>query len=160
MDDRRTLRELSRDEALRLLAEAPMGRVVFTQRALPAIRPVNHAFVDGHLIIRTNLGSALASAAIDETDIAGGADGGTVVAYEADAIDAASRTGWSVVVTGLARLVLDPADKSRYEALLQPWIDNAADCVLRIHPDIVTGFRLVPAAEPAAGRLGAGTVAA
>lgn len=148
MDERRLLRELSRDEALRLLAEAPMGRVVFTQRALPAIRPVNHAFVDGHLIIRTNLGSALASAAVDEAGTAGG-DAGTVVAYEADAIDAGTRTGWSVVVTGMARLVQDPAEKNRYEALLQPWIDNAANCVLRIHPDIVTGFRLVPAAGPA-----------
>lgn len=138
MDDRRLLRELSRDEALRLLAETRMGRVVFTQRALPAIRPVNHAFVDGHLIIRTNLGSALASVV---------GDPGTVVAYEADAIDADTRTGWSVVVTGMARLVPDSAEKSRYEGLVEPWIDNSADCVLRIHPDIVNGYRLVPVDE-------------
>ena len=138
MDDRRLLRELPRDEALRLLAEARMGRVVFTQRALPAIRPVNHAVVDGHLIIRTNLGSALASAV-------GGP--GTVVAYEADAIDEDTRTGWSVVVTGMALLVREPAEKSRYEGLVEPWIDNSADCVLRMHPDIVNGYRLVPADE-------------
>jgi hypothetical protein len=39
MDDRRSLCELPRREALDLLASTPVGRVVFTGRALPAIRP-------------------------------------------------------------------------------------------------------------------------
>ena len=35
--------ELAREEALRLLATVPLGRVVFTDRALSAIRPVNRS---------------------------------------------------------------------------------------------------------------------
>jgi nitroimidazol reductase NimA-like FMN-containing flavoprotein (pyridoxamine 5'-phosphate oxidase superfamily) len=134
-DGRRSLVELSRDEALRLLASVPFGRVVFTQRALPAIRPVNH-IVDGEdVIIRTNLGTSVASAVSGASDV--------VVAYEADMIDTDTRTGWSVVVTGIARIVRDPQDSARYQRLLRSWVNDPADCVIRIRADIVSGFRLV-----------------
>jgi hypothetical protein len=130
-----TLRTIGRDRCLRLLASAPIGRVVFTERALPAIRPVNH-LVDGDtVIIRSTLGSALAAAAL--------AEGGIVVAYEADSIDPATRTGWSVVVTGIARLMLDPVATARYEALLHPWVDTAMDCVIRIQADLVSGYEMI-----------------
>lgn len=136
--DQRELQELSPQEALRLLADAAMGRVVFTQRALPAVRVVNHIVDNGDLIIRTNVASSVAASVGRTPD--------TVVAYEADAIDPGTRTGWSVVITGVARLVEDPQDVARYEALLEPWVTNRADCVLRIHPEIITGFRLTPSA--------------
>jgi hypothetical protein len=44
--------ELDRGEAMRLLASV-YGRVVFTQNALPAIRPMNHLVDEGRVIIRT-----------------------------------------------------------------------------------------------------------
>jgi hypothetical protein len=72
--------------------------------------------------------------------------GAIIVAYEADAIDAAIRTGWSVVVTGTATAVTDADEIARYERLLQPWIDGAKDTVIRISVDLITGQRLVPAA--------------
>lgn len=134
MDERRILQELSRHEALRLLAGVAMGRVVFTQQALPAIRPVNHILDQGEVIIRTSLGSSVADTVVRRPD--------TVVAYEADMIDPETRQGWSVVVTGIARLVDNAQDRTRYEALLRPWVQNQADGVLRIRPDLVTGFRL------------------
>jgi hypothetical protein len=127
---------LSRQASLDLLGSVPFGRVVFSQRALPAIRPVNHAVDGGEIIIRTDLGSALSV----ETTLSGG----IVVAYEADAIDAATRTGWSVVVTGAATTVTDADEIARYERLLQPWVDGAKDWVIRISVDLITGQRLVP----------------
>lgn len=129
---------LSTERCLSLLASVPFGRVVFSQRALPAIRPVNHLVDDGNVIIRTDLGTALGSAAGQ----------GTVVAYEADAIDAETRTGWTVVVTGVARVVTDPEEVDRYLGLLHPWVDGDRACVIRIPPDLVTGYELV--GEPAA----------
>jgi nitroimidazol reductase NimA-like FMN-containing flavoprotein (pyridoxamine 5'-phosphate oxidase superfamily) len=42
--------EVDRTEALRLLASVRHGRVVFTSKALPAIRPVNHLVDDGRVI--------------------------------------------------------------------------------------------------------------
>ncbi|NKQ52473.1 pyridoxamine 5'-phosphate oxidase family protein [Amycolatopsis sp. K13G38] len=126
----RRLTELSREEALELLRGVGLGRIVFTEDALPAIRPVNH-LVDGDaVVIRSHTGAALTSSV------------NTVVAYEADDIDPKEHTGWSVIVTGIAREVTDPAAVERYKSLLRPWVDRHMDRVLRIHPTFVTGFTL------------------
>ncbi len=118
--------------AMRLLASIDYGRVVFTLAALPAIRVVNH-LVDGErIIIRTRLTAAISAAARS-------ADG-VVVAYEADSIDPPTRTGWSVVATGLARTLTEPDYVARYEQLLHPWV-NHADTVVAITPGMVTGLR-------------------
>lgn len=130
----RQLTELTRDESLRLLATASFGRVMFTMNALPAIRPVNHVMDDGHVIIRSHLGAAVVAVA--------GGTAGAVVGYEADAIDPDSHYGWSVVVTGIARLVTDPRHLTRYQSMLRPWVAKEMDYVIRISSDLVSGFRL------------------
>lgn len=135
---RRTV-ELDTDEALRLLAGVPLGRIVFTRRALPAVRPVNHLVDGGDIVVRTHEGAALTLQAREA------GSNGVVVAYEADDIDLDARLGWSVVVTGYCRLVDDPEEAARYRAVLRPWTDQRTDHVVRIRPDLVTGVRLVPA---------------
>ena len=142
MTGTRQQQELTREEALRLLGSVPLGRVVFTHRALPAIRPVNH-IVDGQQVIFQTGTSAAITTAVDGT--------GTIVAFEADAIDPVRRVGWSVVVVGGARRLCDPAEIARYLAVLRPWAAGAKDDVIAIRADLVTGFRLVETA----GRLGA-----
>jgi nitroimidazol reductase NimA-like FMN-containing flavoprotein (pyridoxamine 5'-phosphate oxidase superfamily) len=131
----RGLLEVSRAEALRLLGTVPYGRVVFTLRALPAIRPVNHIVDRGDIVIRTGYGAALAGAAGE----------GVVVAYEADEIDPEHQSGWSVIVTGLTQMVTNDEDVERYRRLLRPWVGGAKDAVIRIRPAFVTGNRLVAA---------------
>ncbi|MFE3056039.1 pyridoxamine 5'-phosphate oxidase family protein [Nocardia sp. NPDC059239] len=131
----RSVVDLSRDESMRLLASVPFGRVVFTRDALPAIRPVNH-IVDGEtLIVRTRLTSRLTSTVRADSDV--------VVAYEADDIDRVTRSGWSVVVTGLARTITAPDLVARYDALVRPWVDGIMDTIVAIEPTLVTGIRLV-----------------
>ncbi|TQM32510.1 pyridoxamine 5'-phosphate oxidase-like protein [Nocardia bhagyanarayanae] len=127
--------ELTREQALELLARAPFGRVVYTRDALPAIRPVNHLLDDGLLIVRTRLASQFSTAVQSRS--------GVVVAYEADDIDIHRRTGWSVVITGIARPVTDPTRITRYEQLLQPWIGSPMDGVIEIEPTLVSGIRLI-----------------
>nr|BFE79301.1 hypothetical protein GCM10020093_019020 [Planobispora longispora] len=73
------LRVLSRAECLELLASVPIGRIVFTDRALPAIQPVNYVLDGNRLVIRATAGSKLALAVRD-----------TIVALEADAFDQAA----------------------------------------------------------------------
>lgn len=136
-------------DALRLLGSVSLGRIVFTQRALPTIRPVNHVLDHGDIVIRTHEGSALTS----HTRHAGGT--GVVVAYEADAIDPVTHLGWSVVVTGYARLITDPQEMARYRALLHPWVKQTMDYAVRIHPDLVTGIRLTVVDEADAPTAGA-----
>jgi hypothetical protein len=125
--------ELTAAESWRLLGSVSLGRIVFTQRAMPAIRPVNHLVDNQTVIIRSHLGAAI-------TGRAGG--DGTVVCYEADDIDPVRHTGWSVIVTGMARLVRDPAAVSRYQQLLQPWADGQMDYVIAVEPQLITGLRL------------------
>jgi nitroimidazol reductase NimA-like FMN-containing flavoprotein (pyridoxamine 5'-phosphate oxidase superfamily) len=130
------LRALGRGRSLELLASVPLGRVVFTERALPAIRPVNHLVDGDSVVIRSTLGSALVGAALRK--------GGIVVAYEADQIDVTTHAGWSVVVTGTAHLVQNESDVTRYENLLHSWVDLHMDCVVRIQADLVDGYELQP----------------
>ncbi|MEW2360209.1 pyridoxamine 5'-phosphate oxidase family protein [Spirillospora sp. NPDC029432] len=119
------------EECRALLAAAPLGRVVFTDRALPAVQPVGYAFAGGHVIIRTYATSRLATALRD-----------AVVAFEIDDYDAAARSGWSVVVVGTARAVTDPADLAGLRALpLHPWAPGEREHYIRIDPRIVSGRR-------------------
>jgi nitroimidazol reductase NimA-like FMN-containing flavoprotein (pyridoxamine 5'-phosphate oxidase superfamily) len=129
---RRVMRELTAEESLELLSSVPLGRVVFTDQALPAIRPVNHLVDDGQVVIRTHPGAAVLTAAVQKA----------VVAYQADLIDPVERIGWSVVVTGVARVVSREAAVS-YRERLQPWVEPPSrDRVISISADLVTGFRL------------------
>ncbi|WP_327319547.1 pyridoxamine 5'-phosphate oxidase family protein [Streptomyces sp. NBC_01235] len=134
--------ELDGVEALRLLGSVSLGRIVFTQHALPTVRPVNHVLVDGDIVIRTHGDAALTR----YTRQTGGQ--GAVVAYEADDIDPDTHLGWSVVVTGYARLVTEARELARYRALLRPWVSERMDHAVRISPDLITGVRLV-AHDPA-----------
>ena len=138
----RKVEQLTRIEAMDLLASAPYGRVVFTLAALPAIRPVNHVLDDGEVVIRTRRLAGISTALAEHAD---GVDQQTdlVVAYEADLLDPVERTGWSVVVTGIARTITDPHRLARIGGRLQPWVDSAMDTAIAISPEIVTGVRLV-----------------
>ena len=133
---RRRMVELDEAESLALLASVPYGRVLFTQKALPAIRLVNHVVDEGRIFIRTRLTAKIGQVAQ--------APQATVVAYEADQFDPQQRTGWSVVATGYARPVTDEAEIARMSAVLVPWVDLPMDTILVIEPELITGFRLTP----------------
>ncbi|MEU9384505.1 pyridoxamine 5'-phosphate oxidase family protein [Streptomyces sp. NPDC048279] len=129
--------DLDRAEALRLLGSVPLGRIVFTRQALPAVRPVNHVLDGGDIVIRTHEGAALTAQAREADST------GVVVAYEANAIDPDTRLGWSVVVTGYASLVTDPAQLARIRTMVAPWVPQPGmDHAVRIRPDLVTGVLL------------------
>ena len=51
--------ELTEGECWRLLGSVSLGRVVFTQHAMPAIRPVNHVIDNHKIIVRSHLGAAI-----------------------------------------------------------------------------------------------------
>lgn len=123
------LAELSRPESLKLLDQVPVGRIVYTVRALPATVPVRHIVDNGMVVVRTHVGAECA---------------GSVVAYQADQLGADGAGGWTVTVTGVARRVLDPEELAAYEALLTPLVVADEVETIRIYPEIVTGYRLVP----------------
>lgn len=131
----RPLVPLSRERCLELLRSVAVGRIVFTDRALPAVRPVNFGVLaDGDIVIRSGAGSKLSAAA-----------DGAVVAFEADLWNDATQEGWSVVVTGQARLVTLPVMGSGAGAvsLPEPWADGDRRNVIRISSELVEGRLLL-----------------
>ncbi|MFF8939312.1 pyridoxamine 5'-phosphate oxidase family protein [Streptomyces paradoxus] len=126
-------RALDRQESLRLLAKAPVGRVVYTRQALPAVLPVNFSLdTDTSVLLCTSPDSDLVRA-ID----------GVVVAFEADEFHAATRSGWSVVVTGRATVVTDQAEHERLSREgPTSWMPLAGAVFVRIESEIVTGREL------------------
>jgi hypothetical protein len=135
MTDARSLHELSRADGWQLLASVPVGRLVFTHQALPAVRLVNHLVDDDKIVIGLTPGSAIATSA---------GTGGAVVGYEADALDLTERLGWSVVVVGTARLVADDDAVAHYRARLRPWLTGAMADILTVSSEVATGYSLVP----------------
>lgn len=110
----------------------PVGRLVLTIDALPTVRAVTFALVDGLIVVRTAADSTVACKADD-----------TIVAFEADELDAATASGWSVTVTGRAALVTDPSAVTRYQTvLLASWAPGARDEFVTITTEIAEGRRL------------------
>ena len=129
--------DLTVAEALRLLGGVRFGRVVFTSRAMPAVRPVRHVVVDGKIVIAAGPELVVGSPSVN----GGGAGPDTILAYEADQLDNSGCSGWSVVVVGRAWPITGEAEIDRYRPLL-PQI-TVPDQLVTISADVVTGFRLV-----------------
>ncbi|MDX6230118.1 MAG: uncharacterized protein QOI76_3508 [Frankiales bacterium] len=86
------LESLSRPECLALLRTARLGRVAYSERALPAIATVPFAVVEESIVVRVDGGTLLAAALR-----------GAVVAFQVD-----HGSSWSVTCIGLVRQLLDP----------------------------------------------------
>jgi nitroimidazol reductase NimA-like FMN-containing flavoprotein (pyridoxamine 5'-phosphate oxidase superfamily) len=126
------LEQLSRHECMRLMGSVPVGRIVYTRQALPAVELVNFALVDGDIVIRTSAKGKLAAATR-----------GAVVAFEADSVDPAGNGGWSVTVVGQAREVADGTEiRSLERVALASWVPGERDHFIRISPSIVNGRRV------------------
>ena len=101
-----------------------MGRVSFFADGEIVVLPVNHV-MDGHdPVFRTARGSKLSAA-----------EGQDVVAFEADAYDERTRSGWSVLVNGRAYAIYEEPEIQRLSRLgLQPWVAAAKHAVLDPDP--------------------------
>ena len=100
------MEELDEDESRRLLAEHHLGRLAIPDFGGPVIFPVNYVLDQDLVIFRTDPGSKLDAATEREQ-----------VAFEVDAVDEATRTGWSVVVRGTLAEITDPDHLARLRAL-------------------------------------------
>lgn len=128
-------RSYSREQWLLLAASVPIGRVVYTDQALPAVIPMNFVLDGDEVVIRTGSGSTLAAAVRN-----------AVVAFQVDDFDSETTTGWSVTITGQARLVDEGEETTRLARLpLRPWAPTMNGQFIRIPARRVTGHRLGPA---------------
>ncbi len=130
--DRNGLEVLARAECLSLLAGATLGRVAVTSGSLPVVLPVNFCLDGDQIVILTAEGSKLDAAAVN-----------AVVAFEVDDFDSMYQSGWSVMVTGVAREVTDPAELARmHRVRVARWAPHGEGRYVTIATDRISGRRL------------------
>ncbi|MEY2571657.1 MAG: hypothetical protein QOE63_2007 [Acidimicrobiaceae bacterium] len=130
--DSNGLEVLERDECLRLLASATIGRIGFTSGALPTVLPINFHLDGDRIVVRTGRGSKLDAALRN-----------AVVAFEVDEIDPIHHSGWSVAVTGIASEVTDPNElDAEHRTATARWAPTGDEAVIAISTELVTGRRI------------------
>ena len=128
----RQLDVLDEAESRRLLATACMGRVAFTEGAMPTIQPASFAVSGNDVLIPTGLGSKMAAGSR-----------GAVLAFEVDDYDLTERTGWNVTVVGPSRLISDPSHVTALNALgVLPWAPAKTHSYIALHMAVVRGRRI------------------
>jgi len=137
-----TLRDLTAQECHLLLATQQVGRLGVNAEHYPLIFPVNYALDHGVIVIRTHPGTKLSAAAHAN------------VTFEVDQIDQLTRSGWSVLVRGLAEEVTGEHRAELVERTkasgVQPWAPGEHGHWLRLIPHAITGRRIVPGELPPA----------
>ena len=96
-DEDRFRETLDEAQCRRLLTTVTIGRLGFTEDALPAILPVTFTLQNGYVLIAVRHDSSVVNAVRR-----------SVVALQVDDYDPAAGTGWSVTVVGPSRIISDP----------------------------------------------------
>ena len=129
------LRELTKAECFELLANEHLGRLAVVDDRGPVVFPVNYVLDRHTVVFRTEEGTKLHAALR-----------GSRACFELDGTDAATHTGWSVIVRGEVTEVTDLVELARLRELpLKPWAPGARDRYVRMLPAVLTGRRIVTA---------------
>jgi nitroimidazol reductase NimA-like FMN-containing flavoprotein (pyridoxamine 5'-phosphate oxidase superfamily) len=130
--DRNGLEIIGQDECLRLLGSVKIGRVGMTTDAMPLVLPVTFA-LDGRRVVFCSTPGTKLYLALERA----------TVAFEADDVDPDLRFGWSVCLTGPARILRDEDDIGRARRLgLQLWTDLRDPTYIAIDAQVITGRRV------------------
>jgi transcriptional regulator with XRE-family HTH domain len=126
------LEPLSAAQCRGYLGTSGVGRLVLVEPRGPVAIPVNYAMLGDDVVIRT---SERASEAAGR--------GQPRVSFEVDHLDEALAEGWSVLVSGQARVVTDNGELATVSALgIAPWAGGDRDTYVRIVASEVTGRRI------------------
>jgi len=110
-----------------------VGRFLFVEPGRgPVAIPVNFGMDGDDVVFRTGSGGSV-SAGLHERR----------VSFDVDHLDAALGEGWSVLVTGKAQVITDPAGRARAEALnIEPWAGGKKPIYVRLAARQITGRRI------------------
>jgi nitroimidazol reductase NimA-like FMN-containing flavoprotein (pyridoxamine 5'-phosphate oxidase superfamily) len=132
-DARTGIEVITREECYALLRQEAIGRLAIVHGSAPHVFPVNYALDGEDVVFRTDRGSKL--------DVGPRAP----ACFEIDRFDAASRSGWDVVVSGrLEEITEHDGERLRRVASLaiDPWADGERTHWMRLVPRGVTGRRI------------------
>ena len=123
-----TLQHIPRDECLTLLAGMPIGRLALASPgAPPLVVPVNYV-LDGEVVVfRSDAGEKVLLLR------------GSPVSFQIDQIDPSRRTGWSVLVQGVA---YEATPREVEHLHIEPWAPGEKSHWVRIVPASITGRRI------------------
>jgi transcriptional regulator with XRE-family HTH domain len=128
---------LTREQCEAHLGVGGIGRIVFTTERGPVAVPVNFEYSEGQIVLTTDVKKAAALETLP------------MVGFEVDRIDDTLSEGWSVLVSGRARLVDDPDELLRLSSLdLEAWAGGRRHALISIAPNEVTGRVIVHATLP------------
>jgi uncharacterized protein len=127
-----TVEVLDHARCVALLATVHIGRVVFTSRAMPAVRPVRFAVRDDAVWFRMPAGDMWLAGVLDN-----------VVAFAVDHVTPDLDAGWFVTVLGRASEVRDRRLVQEVAALL-PAAAPDEDRYVRVLVESVSGRRIRP----------------
>lgn len=131
VDARTGIRWIEERDCLRLVATKQVGRLGFVLGGLPEVLPINYVLHGDTVVFVTASGSKLEGAMRSP------------VVFEVDDTDAATRSGWSVVIHGTAEEVTAydrPDLVAEFRALpIEPWARGDKPHLVRIQPRSITG---------------------
>ena len=119
---------LTRADCLLLIGGGGLGRVVFTDAAMPAVQPVAFVLDGDDAVFRVPPGGPLDAATR-----------GTVIGFQVDDIDPGTRAGWSVLGVGRAYEVTDPG---RFIALPAGWSSDDTTHTVAVPLERLSGQRI------------------
>ena len=121
---------LKEDEALELMGDHQLGRLVVRIKDDFDIYPLNYVVNEGKIYFRTAEGSKLFTVSITDR-----------VRFEAD--DHTEDKAWSVIVNGRARILQRTAEIQQADELpLKPWLPTLKYTYVEITPEEISGRRL------------------
>lgn len=128
-EGRAELGELSREECLALLAAHVVGRLaVIDGEGLPMVVPVNYRVHGESVVFRTAPGTKVVALQRHP------------VAFQIDGYDPVNRTGWSVLVQGVAH---EMTESERAGLEIQPWGRGPKHTWVQVVPRYISGRRLI-----------------
>ena len=124
-----SLEEIARDECLVLVASMAIGRIaVALPGGPPLVVPVNYLLDGETVVFRTDPGTKLDMLREEP------------VSFQVDLIDPFHRTGWSVLVQGIADATEHDGDNHAVE--LESWVGGEKRHWVRVVPAAITGRRI------------------
>jgi transcriptional regulator with XRE-family HTH domain len=127
------LDSLTAAECRQHLAGGGVGRFLFVEHGRgPVAIPVNFRMDGDDVIFRTSSGGSVASGLRERQ-----------VSFDVDHLDETLGEGWSVLLTGKAQVITDPAELARAEALrIEPWAGGDKPLFVRLTASKITGRRI------------------
>lgn len=129
---------LKEDEALELMGDQQLGRLVVRIKDDFDIYPLNYVVNEGKIYFRTAEGSKLFSLTLNDD-----------VLFEVDNVDSEAEEAWSVIVKGSARALQSNDEIAKADELpLKPWLPTLKYNYVVVTPSDISGRKFHLGDEP------------